>query len=264
MSSSVVRIVPFLAASVAVHAIAIGALGTDRLSISTASPGAGQEVSIRLEAAAPAGAAADPVTKAPVPSETGVSGTPPNKSTAAERQAPRDRQERETASSKSAAEEPAQPAGRAATAPPAARATANASGDAQASRDEPRNQDTEPAPIGPLAAVDHSSPGEATENSTASRARVRQAIVTELARYFRYPRLAQRRGWQGTVVLVVQIRPDGQLDGIRVKESSGHAVLDRSAVSALAEVKRLPQFAERLGSEGLALEIPVTYRLESA
>lgn len=258
MTSSVARIVPFLAASVAVHAVAIGALGTERLSISTASPGAGHEVSIQLEAAA------DPATKPPAPSETDAAGTPPSTSAPAERPEPRDRQERETASSTPAADEKAQPAHPSTTTPPEENASVDTSSGRDETRGESRKKDSEPAPINHLAAVDRSSLGQATEDSTASRARVRQAIVTELARYFRYPRLAQRRGWQGTVVLVVHIRPDGRLDEIRIKESSGHAVLDRSAASALGEVERLPQFAERLGSEGLALEIPVTYRLESA
>lgn len=45
----------------------------------------------------------------------------------------------------------------------------------------------------------------------------------------RYPREALRRGFEGEVVLVVLIGPDGRPQAVTVARSSGHAVLDRMA-----------------------------------
>ena len=41
-----------------------------------------------------------------------------------------------------------------------------------------------------------------------------------------YPRLALNRGWQGTVVVTIDVRVDGTVSDVRVVTSSGHKVLD--------------------------------------
>jgi len=48
-----------------------------------------------------------------------------------------------------------------------------------------------------------------------------------------YPRLAQRRGWQGKVLLRVKITADGRSANVSVQQSSGHEMLDEAAVEAV-------------------------------
>ena len=45
----------------------------------------------------------------------------------------------------------------------------------------------------------------------------------------RYPSLARRRGWQGEVLLRVQVGTDGRALSVEVEKGSGHALLDRAA-----------------------------------
>lgn len=264
MTSGGARILPFLGASVALHVIAIGVLGTDPLAVALSERGSGHEVSIRLEAAAPATSSAesgrerpapepDPTADAarppqPTPSPTKRASTDPVET--ASRDAPLIPDERSPAEPKakrpneSADEKPAK-----ATPDPHERANATNARARKAER---------------VASVADPGTGTSSTTSRATTSEAREALVAELAKHFRYPRIAQRRGWQGTVVLSVRILPDGRLANIRVVHSSGRAVLDRSALGSLGDVRRLPQFADRVGSAGLALEIPVTYRLESA
>ena len=49
----------------------------------------------------------------------------------------------------------------------------------------------------------------------------------------RYPRIARRKGYEGTVVLEVLVSPEGKVDVCRVLRSSGHSVLDKAAVKAI-------------------------------
>ncbi len=49
-----------------------------------------------------------------------------------------------------------------------------------------------------------------------------------------YPRLARKEGWEGTVVLRVQLRIDGIPEQVSVKQTSGHDVLDQAAVKAVS------------------------------
>lgn len=89
-----------------------------------------------------------------------------------------------------------------------------------------------------------------------------QALLTaRLAHFFEYPRLARQRGWQGQVVLRVHITGDGRLRDIRVGETSGFAVLDRSATQSLAQVGNVREATSGLPRQGIDIELPVIYRL---
>ncbi len=48
-----------------------------------------------------------------------------------------------------------------------------------------------------------------------------------------YPTLAKRRGWQGNVLLAVEVLQDGTPGEIQVSKSSGRAVLDNAAIKAV-------------------------------
>ena len=79
----------------------------------------------------------------------------------------------------------------------------------------------------------------------------------------RYPRRARRRGWEGAVLLDVQVTAEGMVDTISVTHSSGHAVLDRAAVEAVGRWRFSPA---RVGGLALvsAVRVPVIFRLEDA
>ena len=49
----------------------------------------------------------------------------------------------------------------------------------------------------------------------------------------KYPPLARKRGWEGTVILEVDIRSDGMVKDIQVKQSSKHKILDKEALRAV-------------------------------
>lgn len=94
-----------------------------------------------------------------------------------------------------------------------------------------------------------------------ARKEVRARLEDELTRYFHYPFVARRRGWEGKVVLRLRIDGHGRIDSTEIAESSGHGILDRAALDAIAKVSLVPGAAERLDGIGLYLELPVIYRL---
>jgi protein TonB len=51
----------------------------------------------------------------------------------------------------------------------------------------------------------------------------------------RYPRLARRRGYEGTVVLEVLVSPHGRVKDLHVFKSGGYAVLDKAAVTSVKD-----------------------------
>ena len=48
-----------------------------------------------------------------------------------------------------------------------------------------------------------------------------------------YPRIAQEAGWEGTVMLHVEVLADGKAGMVSVERTSGHAVLDDAALNAV-------------------------------
>ena len=49
-----------------------------------------------------------------------------------------------------------------------------------------------------------------------------------------YPRLARRRGWEGTVYLAIRIAPQGEVIATEIIESSGYEQLDQAALEAVS------------------------------
>ncbi|RMG27550.1 MAG: energy transducer TonB [Gammaproteobacteria bacterium] len=93
-----------------------------------------------------------------------------------------------------------------------------------------------------------------------SRSRVLAELRLQLARHFRYPLLARRRGIQGRVLLEILVCPDGHICGRRLLQRSGHRILDRAALEAASRIRRV-RLPHRL-PERLALQVPVVYRLQ--
>ena len=48
-----------------------------------------------------------------------------------------------------------------------------------------------------------------------------------------YPRVARRRGYQGTVVLEVLVNREGRVGDLRVFQSSGYSILDKAAIRSV-------------------------------
>ncbi|MBM4341083.1 MAG: energy transducer TonB [Deltaproteobacteria bacterium] len=55
-----------------------------------------------------------------------------------------------------------------------------------------------------------------------------------------YPREAKKKGYEGEVLLRVEVLSNGQVGEIEVRRSSGHEVLDRSAIKTVKQWKFIP------------------------
>lgn len=94
---------------------------------------------------------------------------------------------------------------------------------------------------------------------------VQGAILQALPSYLKntpplYPRLAQERGYEGTVLLEVNVLPSGRSGEIRVLASSGYPILDQAAIRAVASWVFKPA---RIWNHpvGFRVEIPITFQL---
>ncbi len=75
-----------------------------------------------------------------------------------------------------------------------------------------------------------------------------------------YPMIARRNGYQGRVVVRLAVAADGRATGAEVLESSGYDVLDRSAVDTLKDWKLEPALTGGKPVPG-SVNVPVRFRL---
>lgn len=87
------------------------------------------------------------------------------------------------------------------------------------------------------------------------------AIRTALDRYFYYPALARRQGWQGRVEVALRVEHDGRIRALHVAHSSGYPVLDRDAITTLNRIGVIPQLRDWLGGQSYDTRFAVVYRL---
>ena len=88
-------------------------------------------------------------------------------------------------------------------------------------------------------------------------------ISQRLARYKEYPRIAQIRGWEGSVTMRLRVAPSGHLIDAELHTSSGHDVLDKQALAMASQARQLPAPPEGLSGGGeVAVLVPIVFRLE--
>ena len=79
----------------------------------------------------------------------------------------------------------------------------------------------------------------------------------------KYPASARSRGWQGKVLLRVKVTAEGFSESVTVERSSGHEILDESAVAAVEKWQFMPA---RRGSTAVActVRVPIIFTLNAA
>lgn len=75
-----------------------------------------------------------------------------------------------------------------------------------------------------------------------------------------YPPLARLRGYQGVVILVVEVLADGSVGQVGIRRSAGHEVLDRAALEAVRTWRFEPGRREGRAVT-MSVEVPVRFVL---
>ncbi|MFO0986198.1 MAG: energy transducer TonB [Alphaproteobacteria bacterium] len=103
-------------------------------------------------------------------------------------------------------------------------------------------------------------PRRAPGPRTAPRRRATASAAPPI-RFLRYPQLARERGWEGVVVLAVQVGAGGEALSVGIAKSSGHGLLDASAVDAVRRWRFEPRAAPAIPVAAVAT-VPIRFRLE--
>tara|TARA_R100000322_G_scaffold168572_2_gene138651 strand:- start:688 stop:972 length:285 start_codon:yes stop_codon:yes gene_type:complete len=82
-----------------------------------------------------------------------------------------------------------------------------------------------------------------------------------LARYYSYPRHAQRLGLEGTATVKFTFDREGRLVARSVTDPSGHQRLDQATLDMLRKADPLPAVPDDIEGDRLTLSLPVQYLL---
>ena len=86
-------------------------------------------------------------------------------------------------------------------------------------------------------------------------------IRSSIQEHFMYPPFAQRQGWEGEVLVALQLSAEGEIRDIRVIRSSGYRVLDEDALLILRRIGSIPNARAWLHGQQYSALIPIIYRL---
>jgi protein TonB len=105
-------------------------------------------------------------------------------------------------------------------------------------------------------------PGEADRGPKPSLQNMREAIPL-----YRenpppnYPRIARRKGYEGTVVLEVLVNPEGKVDDCRILSSCGYSILDKAAMRSVRNWRFEPGMRRDKKVE-MWVKVPIKFQLK--
>jgi len=117
---------------------------------------------------------------------------------------------------------------------------------------EPKPVETPPPPVAAPAPVAPPAPAPVTPPS-ANAAYLKNPAPE-------YPQMAQRRGWEGTVLLRVEVLASGKPGQIQIQKSSGRDALDGAALAAVKRWSFVPAKQGDVAQAGW-VSVPIDFKL---
>jgi periplasmic protein TonB len=87
-------------------------------------------------------------------------------------------------------------------------------------------------------------------------------LANAIAKYKQYPKIAQMRGWQGTVIADLEIDSKGSVISTKIKKSSTYEVLDNEALEMIRKASPFPAPPESLRGKNFNVLVPISFKLE--
>lgn len=108
-----------------------------------------------------------------------------------------------------------------------------------------------PKPVGPSEA-----------DIDAARQAYGNSLSREIGKHKRYPRIAQMRGWEGTLVLLLEIDNNGKVVSVRIESPSEREVFNTEAQEMVKRMVQPPPIPEALRGRSFNVRVPISFRLE--
>lgn len=113
---------------------------------------------------------------------------------------------------------------------------------------------------------DTSQTPSSQDSKTAKIAAAAKVTSTNSPIYYKnpkpaYPALARKRHWQGTVVLAILVLNDGTVGQVAIHKSSGHEMLDNSALKTVKTWRFFPGVKNGI-PVSMEVQVPIHFKLD--
>lgn len=116
------------------------------------------------------------------------------------------------------------------------------------------------APVQPSATPSAPSAADVARVS-AAKVTWRGILEAHLLKFHKYPRAAQRRNIEGTVLLRFRMTRDGKVLSYAVERTSEHAVLDEAALAMIKRAQPLPPLPGDVPGDSIEIFIPANFNM---
>jgi protein TonB len=104
--------------------------------------------------------------------------------------------------------------------------------------------------------------GPSQQDIDAARNQYGNELANALAKYKQYPKIAQMRGYQGDVLVEVQMDSNGNVTSSKIHQSSGYESLDNQALEMVKKASPLPPPPYALRGRSFNVLVPVSFHLQ--
>lgn len=116
-----------------------------------------------------------------------------------------------------------------------------------------------PAPAEVISKISNVVPQEQVTQSIESYSSL---LANAIAKYKQYPKIAQMRGWQGTVIADLEIDSKGSVISVKIKKSSTYEILDNEALEMIKKASPFPAPPDNLRGKNFNVLVPISFKLE--
>ena len=106
------------------------------------------------------------------------------------------------------------------------------------------------------------APAPASEADPGTLKQYQLAIITTARKYKRYPRAAMDNNWEGRVEVRMVIGANGMIASMSIKTSTGHELLDKTAMDMITKAKPLTPIPAALRGKEFTVDVPVIFSLK--
>jgi len=122
-----------------------------------------------------------------------------------------------------------------------------------------QKEEAPPAPSEVISKIPNAVPQEQVTQFLESYSSL---LANAIAKYKQYPKIAQMRGWQGTVIADLEIDSKGSVISVMIKKSSIYEVLDNEALEMIKKASPFPAPPDNFRGKNFNVLVPISFKLE--
>jgi protein TonB len=136
---------------------------------------------------------------------------------------------------------------------------------------KPEPKPTKPSPIKEIIKPEPITPIIKPEKITRSKTKNKPTPTIEsysvtltkaIAKQKKYPRIAQMRGWQGEIIIDLEIDGQGNLIKSKIKQRSKFKILDDEGMNMIKRASPFPKPPKELESKIFNVIVPISFKLQ--